>query len=85
MEILKAETVLSSFDKAGAEVNRRRVQESRVSKSTHNEVFVFKGQEAVFITTAVVPGGGMLPLSRALSSSCKVAVAWQQRATFFLS
>lgn len=61
MEILKAETVLSSFGNAGAEVNRRRVQESRVSKSTRNKVFVFKGQEAVFITTAVVPGGACSP------------------------
>lgn len=61
MEILKAETVLSSFGKAGAEVDRRRVQESRVSKSTRNKVFVFKGQEAVFINTAMVPGGPAPP------------------------
>lgn len=61
MEMLKAETVLSSFGDAGAEVNRGRIQESRVSESTRNKVFVFKGQEAEFIATAVVLGGHAPP------------------------
>lgn len=51
--MLKAEAALSSFGKAGTEVGRRWIQESRVSKNTCNEVFVFKGREAVFVTTAV--------------------------------
>lgn len=61
MKMLKAEAALSSFGKVGTEVSRRQVQESRVSKSTHNEVFVFKEQEAVFITTAVGPGRACSP------------------------
>lgn len=54
--MLKAEPALwSSFGKASEEAGRWQMQESRVSKSTCNEVFVFKGQEAAFVTTAVDP------------------------------
>lgn len=55
MEMLKAVAVLSLFGQTGTEVSRRQIQESRVSKSTCNEIFVFKWQEAVFIATAVGP------------------------------